>query len=102
MNLYLITGILVMAAVTYVIRFLPMVVFRKKINNVFVKSFLYYVPYAVLSAMTFPAIFTCTGNVITGVIGCVTAIVIAYFKKSLLTVAIGSALAVYIAQILFV
>lgn len=52
--------------------------------------------------MTFPAIFTCTGNVITGVIGCVTGIVIAYFKKSLLTVAIGSALAVYIAQILFI
>ena len=59
---YIILGIAVMALVTYLIRVLPMVIFRKKITNVRVQSFLYYVPYAVLAAMTFPAVFSSTGS----------------------------------------
>ena len=97
---YIIAGIAVMAVVTYFVRMLPMVLFRKKITNIRVKSFLYYVPYAVLAAMTFPAIFTSTGTYPSAVAGCVAAIMLAYFKKGLLTVAVGAATAVFIVQIL--
>ena len=54
---YLIVGMVVMSLTTYLIRVIPMVVFRKKITNRFVQSFLYYVPYAVLACMTFPSVF---------------------------------------------
>lgn len=97
---YIIAGIAVMALVTYLVRVLPMVIFRKKITNVRVKSFLYYVPYAVLSAMTFPAIFSSTGTKISAVAGCAAAVLLAYFRKGLLTVAVGAAAAVFIVQML--
>ena len=70
--------LLVMAVVTYLVRAVPFVVFRKKIENKFFKSFLAYVPYAVLGAMTFPAIFTSTGSVISATIGCAVAIFLAF------------------------
>ena len=66
---YIIVSMFVMALTTYVIRMLPMAIFRKKINDKRVQSFLYYVPYAVLSAMTFPAIFSCTGSEVSAVVG---------------------------------
>ena len=97
---YIISGITVMALVTYLIRMLPFVIFRKKITNVRVKSFLYYVPYAVLSAMTFPAIFSSTGTYPSAIAGCVTAVLLAYFKRGLLTVAVGAAAAVFVVQML--
>ena len=97
---YIIAGIMVMALVTYLVRVLPMVIFRKKITNVRVKSFLYYVPYAVLSAMTFPPIFSSTGTKISAVAGCAAAVILAYFRKGLLTVAVGAAAAVFIVQML--
>ncbi len=97
---YIIAGIVVMALVTYLVRVLPMVIFRKKISNVRIKSFLYYVPYAVLSAMTFPAIFTSTGTYPSAIAGCGVAIILAYCKKGLLTVAVGAALAVFAVQML--
>ena len=75
---YIIASMFVMALTTYVIRMLPMAIFRKKINDKRVQSFLYYVPYAVLSAMTFPAIFSSTGSEVSAVVGCVVAIVLAY------------------------
>ena len=68
---YIIASMFVMALTTYVIRMLPMAIFRKKINDKRVQSFLYYVPYAVLSAMTFPAIFSSTGSEVSAVVGCV-------------------------------
>ena len=98
-NKYLFVSIAVMALVTYLIRVLPMAIFRKKITNVWIKSFLYYVPYAVLSAMTFPAVFFSTGSVIGAVAGCMVAVVLAYLKKGLLTVAVGAAIAVFFVQI---
>ncbi|MFR0950707.1 MAG: AzlD domain-containing protein [Ruminococcus callidus] len=64
----LILYIAIMAGVTYLIRVVPFTVFRKKIQNHFLQSFLYYIPYAVLSAMTIPAIFYSTGNVITAAV----------------------------------
>lgn len=97
---YLLAGIAVMALVTYLVRMLPMVIFRKKITNIRVKSFLYYVPYAVLAAMTFPAIFTSTGTYLSAAAGCVAAIVLAYCRKGLLTVAVGAAAAVFCVQLL--
>ena len=86
----------VMAAVTYLIRMLPFVVFRKPIKNRFVKSFLYYVPYAVLGAMTFPAIFYSTGDIFSASLGLVVAVVLAFFNQSMVTVALGACAAAYI------
>ena len=99
-NGYIILGIFVMSLTTYVIRMLPMAIFRKKITNIRVRSFLYYVPYAVLAAMTFPAIFSSTGTTVSAVAGCVAAILLAYFKRGLLTVAVGAAAVVFVVQML--
>ncbi len=99
-NGYIIMGIAVMALTTYLIRMLPMAIFRKKITNRRIKSFLYYVPYAVLAAMTFPAIFDSTGTTISAAAGCVAAILLAYFKRGLLTVAVGAAAVVLVFQML--
>lgn len=83
----------VMAGVTYAVRMVPLVLCKKKLTNTFVRSFLYYIPYAVLGAMTFPSIFFATSNIASAVAGCVTALVLAWFEKSLLTVAVCAALA---------
>lgn len=82
--------IAVMAGVTYLIRMIPFTLFRKKIKSRFFQSVLYYIPYAVLSAMTFPAIFYSTGNTATAVTGTVTAIVLAYFRLPLTVVALSA------------
>ncbi len=88
--------ILVMAGVTYLIRMIPFVFFRKKIKSRYVLSLLYYVPYAVLSSMTFPYIFYQTGNIWTAVIGTAVALIASICKRSLLTVAVLSCLSVFI------
>lgn len=97
---YIIMGMVVMALTTYLIRVTPMVVFRKKITNRFVRSFLYYVPYAVLAAMTFPAIFTSTGSQLSAIVGCVVAVALAWFNRGLLTVAVGAVAAVFLVQMI--
>ena len=99
-NTYLISGIAVMAIVTYLIRVTPMVLIRKKIKNKWIKSFLYYVPYTVLSAMTFPAVLYSTSSFISAAAGSLVAIVLAYAKRSLLTVAVGAAVTAFIMQII--
>ncbi len=88
----------VMAAVTYLIRMLPFVVFRKPIKNRFIKSFLYYVPYAVLGAMTFPAILYSTSNLISAAVGLAVSVVLAWFGRGLLTVAVSACIAVYLTE----
>ena len=88
--------ILIMAVVTYLIRMLPLVVFRKEIKSRFIKSFLYYVPYVTLSVMTFPAILTATGDIRTGIAGFVVALLMAWKKLSLPAVAAGACAAVLI------
>lgn len=85
--------IAVMAGVTYLIRMIPFVAFRKKIKSPFLNSLLYYIPYAVLSAMTIPAIFYSTGDTVTAVIGTVVAVVLAYFELPLIVVALAAAAA---------
>lgn len=83
--------IFVMAAVTYLIRMIPFTFFRKKIESRFFRSFLYYIPYAVLSAMTIPAIFYSTGNIVTAVAGTAVAVILAYFNLPLIVVALAAA-----------
>ncbi len=80
----------IMAGITYLIRVLPITVLRKKITSVFIKSFLFYVPYAVLAALTFPAIFTATGNIVTSVVGTMIALIFAFFDLGLIVIAIGA------------
>ena len=92
---------LAMAVTTYLIRMIPFVFFRKKIKSRFVNSLLYYIPYAVLSAMTFPYIFYATGNIYTALAGTVVALIAAATKRSLVIVAILSCVAVGIAELLF-
>lgn len=89
--------ILVMAGVTYLIRMLPFALFRKKIKSKFFQSVLYYIPFAVLSAMTFPAIFYSTGNTVTAVTGTVVAVILAYFKLPLIVVSIAACAAAFAA-----
>lgn len=88
--------IIVMALVTYLIRVLPIACFQKEIKSQFVKSFLFYVPYAVLGAMTFPAIFTAGGEILPSTIGCVVALYLAYKGKGLVSVALAACIAVYL------
>ena len=88
----------VMAAVTYLIRMLPFVVFRKPIQNRFIKSFLYYVPYAVLGAMTFPAILYSTSNLISAAVGLAVSVILAWLGRGLLTVAVSACVAVYLTE----
>ena len=92
--------ILVMALVTYLIRAIPFVLFRRQIKSRFIKSLLYYLPYAVLTAMTIPDIFTATVNTLTAAIGCLAAVIFALFGKSLLTVAVAACAAAFISDIL--
>ena len=86
--------LLVMAGVTYLVRMLPLVLVKRKIENRFILSFLYYMPYAVLSVMTVPAIFDATGSLASAIVGFATALLLAYFGKSLVVVAGASSLAV--------
>lgn len=88
--------ILVMAGVTYLIRMVPFTLFRKKIKSKFLKSFLYYIPYAVLSAMTIPAIFYSTGDIATAVAGTVIAVVLSYFNQPLIVVALAAAAGAFV------
>ncbi len=98
-TLYLCLSIATMAVVTYLIRMLPLAAIRKKIRSPFVLSFLYYVPYAVLTAMTIPGIFFSTGSVITACVGLAVALVAAFFNRGLLTVAISACAGVLIAEL---
>ena len=93
--------IAVMAIVTYLIRMLPFTLFRRKIKSRFIRSFLHYVPYAVLSAMTIPAVFYATGDVLTSVIGAVVAMILAYFNLPLIVVALAASAAALLTGFIF-
>ena len=88
-----------MAGVTYLTRMIPLVVFRKEISNNFIKSFLYYIPYAVLGAMTIPAIFYSTSSIVSASVGLGAALIFAFFKKGLLTVALAATVAAFICEL---
>ena len=99
-TLYALLLVFVMALVTYLIRMIPFVFFRKRITSRFINSLLYYVPYAVLSAMTFPAIFYATGNVISATVGTVVALIASMSKRSLVVVASLAVVAVLVCNLI--
>ena len=90
----------IMAGSTYLIRSVPFALMRKKITNPFIRSFLYYIPYAVLTAMTFPAILNSTASVISGAAALLVAVWLAFRGKSLIVVALGSCGAVFLTELL--
>ena len=96
---YLFASVAVMAGVTYLIRMLPLAAFRKKIQNKFVLDFLYYVPYAVLSAMTIPAVFYSSNGLISAAAGFLVAAVLAFFERGLLTVAVCACAGVFLVEL---
>ncbi|NLC18861.1 MAG: AzlD domain-containing protein [Clostridiales bacterium] len=89
-------AVLIMALVTYIPRSLPIAIFRREIKSLYIKSFLKYVPYAVLGALTFPDIFSSTGNLISAICGTLVALWLAYREKSLVIVASCAIITVYI------
>ena len=93
-NLY----ILVMFAVTYLIRALPVTLIRRKIRSPFLRSFLYYVPYVTLAVMTFPAIIESTQTPVSGILALAAGIIAAWFGRSLLQVASLCCVAVLISE----
>ena len=100
MSIY--TYILTMALTTYLVRVIPLTVFRKPIRSRFLKSFLHYVPYACLTAMTFPAILTSTATILSGAAALIVAVILAYRGKSLLLVSLAASAAVMITEWLLV
>jgi branched-subunit amino acid transport protein len=98
MSLY--AYIAVMAVTTYLIRVLPLTLFRKPIKIRLLRSFLHYVPYACLTAMTFPAILTSTQSVISGAAALIAAVLLAVKNQGLVVVALGSSAAVFVTEML--
>ena len=92
--------LLCMAIVTYLVRAIPLVFVKKKIENRFLLSFLHYMPYTVLSAMTVPAVFYATGHVLSAAVGVAVALVLAFFKRSLLIVAASASAAVLLCEMI--
>ena len=90
--------VMVMAFITYLIRMLPFTLFRKKITSSFWRTFFFYVPYAVLAAMTFPAVFSATLSPWSALCGVMVAAVLALCKRSLTVVALSACLAVFVAE----
>jgi Branched-chain amino acid transport protein (AzlD). len=97
-NVY--TYIAVMAGVTYLVRMLPLTLMRKEITNVYIRSFLYYVPYVTLSVMTFPAILYATNSIWSALAALLLAVVMAYRGKSLIEVALWACAAVLLVELL--
>ena len=85
-----------MAGVTYLIRMLPLALSRKEITSPFIKSFLYYVPYACLAAMTFPAVFFAVDCIPAAAAGVIAAVIVAFKGGSLFTVAASASVVVYV------
>lgn len=93
-------AIFLMALITYIIRALPITLMKKNISNRYLKTFLDYVPYAVLASLTFPDIFYSTLHFVSALAGTMVAMLLAYFRKSLVIVAVCSILTVYIAELI--
>ncbi len=91
--------IAIMAGITYLIRVIPITLCKKQIPSRFVQSFLYYVPYAVLAALTFPAIFDATGNQMASITGTVVALVLAFFDRGLVLVAVSAVVSALIVML---
>ena len=95
---YFIIALTVMALVTYLIRLIPLLFVRRRITNRFIRSFLFYVPYTVLSAIAFPAIFLSTGNLISGVVATLVCLLLAYRGRGLIPCMLASIITVLIIE----
>ena len=91
--------IAVMAIVTYLIRVLPLTLIRREIKNVYIRSFLYYVPYVTLSVMTFPSILEVTGSPWSGLAALAVGLVLAWKRASLIVVSVACCLTVYLLEL---
>ena len=98
---YQIICVVVMALASYIPRFIPITFLKKKIKSKYIQSFLYYMPYAVLAALTFPAIFYSTGNIYTAIIGTAIALILSFFKVNMALVAVVCVGAVFGFSFLF-
>lgn len=92
--------LLILSGSTYLIRALPFALVKKTIENTFIKSFLYYIPYAVLGAMTFPAVIYSTGNIASGFVGLIVGGILAYKGKSLTLVAVCASVGALLCELL--
>lgn len=99
--IYILIAVMVMAIVTYLPRVLPIAIFNKKIESKYIRSFLHYIPFAVLGAMTFPSVFYSTSIMVSALVGTSVALVLAYFEKGLMTVATSAVVIVYIMETFF-
>lgn len=97
-NIYI--YIFAMAAVTYLIRVLPLTLIKKDIKNKTIRSFLYYVPYVTLAVMTFPAILSATHNMYAALGGFIVAVILAWCKKSLFQVSVTACAVVFILELI--
>ena len=91
----------VMAIVTYLIRVLPLTLVRREIKNVYIRSFLYYVPYVTLAVMTFPSIMDATGAPWSGLAALVTGVALAWKGAGLFPVSVACCAVVYVLEMLF-
>lgn len=91
--------LLILAGSTYLIRVIPFIAIKEKINNSFLRSFLYYIPYAVLTAMTIPAVFYATNWWVGAAAGLIAAVIFALKGKGLTTVAVASCVAVFVVEL---
>ena len=92
--------LLILVGSTYLIRAVPFACVKRTIENTFIRSFLYYIPYAVLAAMTFPAVIYSTGNVISGAIGLLVGALLAFFNKGLTLVAVCASGAALVTELI--
>lgn len=91
-------AIIVMALFTYLVRVLPMLLIKEPIKSLYIRSFLHYIPYTILASMTVPYIFYATGHLISALIGTTIAVILAWYKKSLITVSLVAVVAAYIVE----
>lgn len=98
--MYVVMSIVLMALVTYLIRVLPLTFFNKEVKSVYLRSFLYYVPYVVLAAMTFPHVFYSTDRTLYAIFGTAVALILGYFERGLTSVAVISVLVVFLCNLL--
>ena len=92
--------LLILAGSTSLIRTLPFVAAKRKIENRFIRSFLQYIPYAVLTAMTLPAVLYATDYIASAAVGLAVAILFAYRGKSLTVVAIAACVGVFVTELI--
>ena len=100
-NLFVFLGYLFVGAlVTYLLRMLPMVLLRKKIKNRFLLSLFHYIPFAVLTALTVPAVFYSSAYMVSAIVGTLAAVILAYFNRGLVVVAAGASVTVLICELI--